>query len=65
MQHKIGCLLSPYVYSESEPGRRAAAKLLTKDEARRIAANGATCLYSRSGQLNRLDDTRDHRSPAC
>ena len=27
-----------YVYFETEPGRRAAANLMTKDEARKIAA---------------------------
>jgi endo-1,4-beta-D-glucanase Y len=28
-----------YVYYENEPGRRTAANLMTKDDARRLAAN--------------------------
>ena len=28
-----------YIYYEEEPGRHSAAKLLSKDEARRIAVN--------------------------
>jgi hypothetical protein len=40
VRHFVGQALA-HVIAEEEPGRRSAAKLLTKDEARRLAVNFA------------------------
>ena len=55
-----------YVYYENEPGRRSAAKLLSKDEARRIAMNVARLpnlifLGRMKKHLRGLDERHAHR----
>ena len=45
-----------YIYYESEPGGRSAAKLLAKDEARRIAVISRNCLTC--GLLSAVPDAQ-------
>jgi hypothetical protein len=50
-----------YFYYEEEPGRRTAAKLLTKDEARRIAANETRMTKNGKALLAARDTEGDYR----
>jgi hypothetical protein len=56
-----------YVYFEDQPGRRAAAKLLTRDESRRIAANIAKVLevLRQSRTASSLSEAKGSTGATC
>ena len=50
-----------YVYFEDKPGRRSAAKLLTKDQARRIATNIAKAARAIAEAMNSFERGRNDK----
>jgi hypothetical protein len=57
IRDKTGQVLA-YIYYDDEPGRRAADNLLTKDEARAIAANIAKLLETARQAAAWADDVK-------
>jgi hypothetical protein len=62
VRHANGQALA-FVYCEDDPGRRATAKLLTRDEARRIAAGAATSVGEALGLVTSLATRAVTRGP--
>ena len=65
VQKEINGHALAYVYFQNEPGRRAAANLLTKDEARRIALNIASYRTYRRRKDDRPLENRPRARPTA